>query len=196
MLKITPGQLPAWFDRTKKAHLRAARAGLRKAASDCHSAVVVRTSELKPYPPVDIGIYTAAWTDEALPADQGARLFNAAPHAGIVEWGVRPGRIPSPYKAGGKKVPMRALVEWAYRKFYGRGKTAMGRQFKSRRGQVQQAAREQGAFMTAVAVQAKIHAKGIPGKFVLTSPAFIAQMVEITRAAILEKLAAVRPEGA
>lgn len=68
--------------------------------------------------PFDRGIYTSAW--EFQPIDAGAEVYNAAPHAPLIEDGVRAGNV----KPG--RAMIDALTQWVRRKglvsrFEGRG---------------------------------------------------------------------------
>lgn len=60
-------------------------------------------SNTKPMP-VDRGTYRRSFHAEDLP--NGAVFYNSAPHAGVMEYGRRPGTFP----------PVKALTEWVRRK--------------------------------------------------------------------------------
>ena len=90
-------------------------AGLEKAVKRaCLSAavktvqkIVVEIIPAFPRPPVDVRAYAAAF--RAVPTNDGAEIINTAPHAAIIEWGVRPENI----KIG--KAMIDALEKWCMR---------------------------------------------------------------------------------
>jgi hypothetical protein len=67
-------------------------------------------------PPEDRGIYKAAWRAE--PITNGAAVMNTAPHAPMIEWGVRAANV----KIGKKMID--ALAGWVRRKGVVSGKGA------------------------------------------------------------------------
>lgn len=173
MITISPAQLPEYFEGTYTRFRHAALRGLRRGAVRCEGMVKQRTSNLRPYAPVNTGRYKSSWKTRNI--HDGAILSNDSPQAGILELGVRPGRIPSPYTSGGRgaqskgrAVPFSSLVLWAMQKFFRGGKRSQSKTAK--------AAREQGAFMIAVAVQQKLHSRGMKARRVLTEPRFVAGM--------------------
>lgn len=186
MQTITPDKLPAWVEEKRKDAIAAVLFALRASAALCAGKAAVRTGQSKPFPAVDTGRLKSSWRHAPLP--DGARLWNDAPYAGSIEFGVRPGRIPLPYRMGGHAgmvggsanlMPFPSLVRWAERKFYG------GRR---RGGAVGKAAAAQGAFMMAVAVQRKLHYKGIQGRHILTDRRFTREMRDVVAKEIVRNL--------
>lgn len=183
METITPGQLPAWFDRTKRKHVHAVLVGLRAGADLGRGMVVERSRRVRPFPAVNTGHYVASWDRVNLPT--GALVFNSAPYAGIIEWGVRPNRIPLPkLSAKGAPIPMRAILRWTYLKF----KSAVV--YRKRKGAWKWGKKtvfkaEKSAWGLAVAIQRKLHARGIKGRRVLTHPAFVARLREVAQREIV-----------
>lgn len=89
----------------------------RTAGALAHGQVINRVTNAKPRAPVDTGSYKFAWKFGNVAG--GSMVWNESPQAGIIEFGVRPGRIPAPKMGKRGPVPFKALVEWAKRKFYG-----------------------------------------------------------------------------
>jgi len=70
---------------------------------------------------VNTGFYKRAWKIQTLP--DGARVFNAAPYAPVIEWGRRPGRFP----------PKAVIVAWIQRRLMKSRKEAEALSFVVRR---------------------------------------------------------------
>lgn len=87
----------------------AATAGLRLAAI---RGLRVLTTQIIPsripHPPVDRGVYRAAWKTASIPG--GAEIYNDEPHAKFIEFGVRASNV----KIG--RAMIAALTEWVIRK--------------------------------------------------------------------------------
>lgn len=79
--------------------------------------IVSREIPAEPRPPVDRGMYKAAWGIERLP--NGAAIFNNAPHAVFIEYGV-----PNTNVVPSKRAVMN-ISEWAQRKFGASAKEAI-----------------------------------------------------------------------
>lgn len=173
MQTIGPKDIGGWLTATSQRHRRALLRAFRRAAALSESFLKRRTSSLRPYPPVHTGEYKRRWRHESLLA--GARVYNEAPYAGIIELGVRRGRVPLPRRgARGGPRPMRALLRWTYLKF------------RHREGW-----RNEGeAWGRAVAVQTALHYRGMAGRRVMTAPEARREMVRITRDAVRAMLAA------
>jgi hypothetical protein len=186
MITITPAQFPAWIRRECARQGAAIRRGMQTAAMLTQGKCVMRTGRTKPWPAVDTGRLKSSWRVEIFPSGPlVARVFNDAPHAPFVEYGVRPGRIPTPYRRGYQHPrPFPALVAWVQRKFRrqlgggGRGMTGAIREFN--------------AFRIAVAIQQKLHARGIQGRHILTEPAFVAATGRLTKREVAAELRAGR----
>lgn len=91
-------------DRVRKA----AQKGLLSAANRIVGHIKSTVIPNEPRPPVDTGIYAAAW--KAQMVYDGAEVFNDAPHAPIIEYGVRAANV----KIGRKMIE--ALASWVKRK--------------------------------------------------------------------------------
>lgn len=105
-----------WFVKgTEKAAHRAAVA----AAAKLVNHIVVDVIPREPHPPIDRGLYRAAWRHRR--TNDGAIVFNTAPHAPFIEHGVRAGNV----KPG--RAMLIALAGWVRRKgiVSGRGKAAI-----------------------------------------------------------------------
>jgi len=163
MRTITPRQLPGEIRRLARRMPRSAIRGLRNTGVKAHAALVARTSNWAAihggFSPVASGEYRMKWKHGTTAT--GGRVWNESMQAAIVEFGVRPGRIPLPDRPGGAgPAPFPSLVRWAYLKF----KQRMG--FK----------KTSDAFGLAVAIQRKLHYHGIDARPVLTEPAFIKRL--------------------
>lgn len=82
--------------------------GVQSAALRMHSYILTVLIPREPRIPHDRGIYIGGWRFK--PEKRGARVYNVAPHAGPLEWGV-PGENVKPSKAMHE-----ALTEWVIRK--------------------------------------------------------------------------------
>ena len=94
MIRVTPGQLPAWVDKTNKKHRAALLRGIHKTTPEVQAAVKIRTGNIKPHAPIHTGDYRNRWRFSN--NSNGGRVFNESPVAGIIELGVASGRIPLP----------------------------------------------------------------------------------------------------
>jgi hypothetical protein len=95
------------------------------------AATITRQGTQRRPAPVNLGTYIRGW--QAKEIDEGAVLFNDAPHAAIIEHGRRPGsRMP----------PVRVIAEWLEQKMRG--------SVKGRKSRLQQASRL--AFVVARAI--------------------------------------------
>ena len=77
--------------------------GLRAGAKRVRAGVAQSIAETRPHPPVDTGVYRAAFEVESLP--EGARVENRVLHAEEIEVGRRPG-----------PVPLGPILDWVKRK--------------------------------------------------------------------------------
>jgi hypothetical protein len=89
----------------------AASRGLLAAAHRTVAHIVGSIIPSLPHPPVDRGIYRAAW--RAKKDGDGAVVENLAPHAGFIEYGVRAGSV----KPG--RAMIDALTKWVKRRGLG-----------------------------------------------------------------------------
>lgn len=166
MITISPGKLPAWLkDMGERAHATVL-AGVRSAAQLARSEMVRRTDRAKPYPAVDRGTLRGRWAVRNTPV--GAVLSNDSPHAPMIEYGVRPGRIPGPDKGGGITHPAKWIVGWVMRKFR---------------------MSSDDAFPIAIAVQRKLHQRGIAGRRIMSSPAALREMQRLVTQEVKIRLA-------
>lgn len=94
--------------------------GVQSAAMRMHTFILTVLIPQEPRIPVDRGIYIAGWRFK--PEKNGAQVYNVAPHAAHVEYGV-PGANVKP-----GKVMLAALTEWVLRKqIVPKGKGAAGK---------------------------------------------------------------------
>lgn len=196
MQTIAPEKLSSWLSLASQQHREACLRGLRKGAALSHGRVIQRTSTAKPYPAVDTGRYKNSWVWMA--TDDGAVLFNDSPQAGPLELGVRPGRIPLPDKGNGKLAPFPSLVQWARRKFANKqirkasgarkGASDAARSRAVARGIQREKDVDDLAFAIAVAVQRKLHFRGMAARRVMTDPTFVAWMGRTVRREIGREL--------
>jgi hypothetical protein len=77
--------------------------GLRAGAKRVRAGVAQSIAETQPHPPVDTGVYRAAFEVDSL--SNGARVENRVLHAELMEVGRRPG-----------PVPLQPIAEWVKRK--------------------------------------------------------------------------------
>lgn len=108
-----------WSRRLEGKMREAAERGLLSAAIRLQGHVVNVVIPAEKRVPVDRGVYRAGWRVRKIP--NGALLYNAVPHASIVEYGARASNI----KVGRKMID--ALTEWVRRKGIGGGTTKSGR---------------------------------------------------------------------
>jgi hypothetical protein len=90
--------------------MRATRRGMHSGA--LRTVQIITTKLIPralPHPPVDRGIYRAAWRVEASGESGPIEIVNNAPHAVFIEYGVRAANV----KIGRKMIA--ALTEWAKR---------------------------------------------------------------------------------
>lgn len=100
----------------------AAFRGTMRAAQLARRTLVKATRTARPANPsgigrggaVNNGEYLAAWTVQR--TEYGARVYNAAKYASIIEYGRRPGKMP----------PSRLLIPWVMRKLHVPAKKAAG----------------------------------------------------------------------
>jgi hypothetical protein len=92
----------------KKGFEQVAVRGLQSTAMRMHSFILTVLIPKEPRIPVDRGIYRAGWRFK--PEKKGAMVYNVAPHAAHVEWGV-----PAENVKAGKKM-IEALTAWVIRK--------------------------------------------------------------------------------
>lgn len=104
-----------WLDRGfEKAAERAMVAAAAKLVSTIQNEIIPKEDPQ----PVDRGLYRAGWRFKKIP--KGAEVFNAVPHAPIVEYGARAANV----KVG--RAMINALTAWVLRKgiVSGKGKAA------------------------------------------------------------------------
>lgn len=107
-LSKLPGQYKALGAAMKTAAVKGVRRGAFRAVAMLHQF----TGQAPPANPGGIGsggavntaFYKRAWKQQALP--DGARVYNAAPYAGVIEYGRRPGSFP----------PKEPIVRWIQRR--------------------------------------------------------------------------------
>ncbi len=106
---VTFREFSASLTKLEKTELRAAAVrGLRWAALRGKNHLITNLIPAQQPPPVDKGLYRAAWNVQELP--DGALLHNDELHALFVEYGVRAEHV----KIG--RAMIEALTEWALRK--------------------------------------------------------------------------------
>jgi|SRR5882672_2330197 len=106
--KMTIEQAPAWVVELEGKRRKAALRGLLAAAHRVVGVIVTEIIPREPRVPVDRGVYRAGWRARAV--ENGALVYNATPHAGIIEDGARAENI----KIGKRMID--ALAEWVVRK--------------------------------------------------------------------------------
>lgn len=104
--RITINQAPAWAKRLEGKMHDAALKGVRSAGQRL-VAHVQEVVDAEPRKPVDKAIYRGAWRAKQVP--NGSLVYNDAPHASIVEDGVRAENV----KVGRKMID--ALADWVDR---------------------------------------------------------------------------------
>lgn len=110
VINIKLADLPAQFRKLGKRLPVACRRGALRGALRAVQTLQRATGLVPPASPygatgaVNTGFYKRAWKYEATP--DGARVFNAANYAAVIEYGRRPGRFP----------PSAAIVDWAQRR--------------------------------------------------------------------------------
>jgi hypothetical protein len=110
VINISLAQLPGQYRKLGTRLPAAARRGALRGALRAVQTLQRATGLVPPASPygatgaVNTGFYKRAWKYEALP--DGARVFNAAGYASVIEYGRRPGRFP----------PTAAIVDWAQRR--------------------------------------------------------------------------------
>lgn len=105
--RISIHEAPRWVAALDAEMRAAARKGLLSAALRVQQLIVGELIPNAKPPPVDRGAYKAGW--RVTPIPEGAFISNSAPHAPIVEDGVRPG-----FAVGRKMID--AIAAWAKRK--------------------------------------------------------------------------------
>jgi len=99
-------------DLPKQGTMKAAiQEGLMSAALRIVRDIIAIHIPALPHPPVNKGVFEAGWRTEA--ADDGVFIFNVAPHAPFIEFGVRGSNV----RIGGAMI--RALTEWVIAKGVG-----------------------------------------------------------------------------
>ena len=94
-MRISIDDAPAWVGRLALSMRSAAERGIYSAALRTQQRIVTELIPKEPArgnnpgPPVDTGAYRAGWHVDRI--EGGAYLYNSAPHAGFIEWGVRAG---------------------------------------------------------------------------------------------------------
>jgi hypothetical protein len=110
--KVTPEQLPGLFRENERARYKRVVKAVQDTVmtSGVTTAVLLtRAGTARRPAPINVGSYIRAWQAKHL--DNGAVLFNDAPHAIFVERGRRPGaRMP----------PKAVIAEWLDQKMRGR----------------------------------------------------------------------------
>ena len=89
----------------------AAMRGIMSTVMRAKRDIVSKVIPAEPRVPVDRGIFKAAWQTERLP--NGGAIYNNAPHANFIEYGVPAGNVVMSNKAH------KNIAEWAARKFGG-----------------------------------------------------------------------------
>jgi hypothetical protein len=110
--KILPGKLPDLLRQLGTKAPVAVKRGMISGAMRCRVVMQNKTAELKIF---DRGTYRMRWKAE--PTAKGARVFNDAPHAPVIEEGRRPGARPP---------PSAVIARWAQRKLHVPKKQAAG----------------------------------------------------------------------
>lgn len=101
-LKMSYGDLPRYYRRLGERMLPAMRRGAIRGALRAVSTLQRATSAAGVF---NTGYYKRAWTFS--PIEDGARVYNQAPYAAVIEYGRRPGaRFP----------PRNAIIDFAQRK--------------------------------------------------------------------------------
>ena len=108
MAKIDIQQAPAWVTKLGIDIRAAALRGLLSAALRTKNHIVTEIIPQEPRVPEDRKTYTNAWQVEKLP--NGALVYNSAPHAPLIEYGVRAENV----KIG--RLMIEALTAWVARK--------------------------------------------------------------------------------
>jgi hypothetical protein len=167
MITIDIKQFPEFAKNTMKDIRQKIISRLYKAAQLTRSALIAeRIPSIKPFPPVDTGNYKMSWKAEK--TQNGARMWSEAPYAGILELGVKPGRIPMPLKKARKNgwilVPASWALNWTYRKFRVKNK------WRDRRD----------AYGMAIRVQMALSQRGIAARKVTTAPEWHDRVKTIT----------------
>jgi hypothetical protein len=113
MVKITLDRAPLWVQELEGKLKKAAEKGMISAA---HRGVaeIQEIIDREPRVPVDRGTYRAGWRVRQI--EKGALVYNNVPHAGLIEEGVKGGRV----KIG--RAMIDALAEWGLRKGLVEGK--------------------------------------------------------------------------
>jgi len=131
------------------------------------------TRRIKPFAPVDTEKFLEGWKYSMV--YNGIVIYNDAPYAGAIEFGVAPGRIPSPYSRDGKSPrPFRRLVEWTSKK--------IGEGYVRHRGS------DRSAYAIAVKIQQNLHNRGLKGRRVLTHPSRRNELIRSLREEIHRQL--------
>lgn len=113
------------------------------------------TRRIRPFAPVDTEKFVNGWKYSMI--YNGIVIYNDTKYAGAIEFGVAPGRIPTPYRPGQSPRPFRRLVEWT-RKRMGEGYIRIRGESKS-------------AYAIATKIQQNLHNRGLKPRKVMTHPA-------------------------
>ena len=111
VFKIQLSQLSSQYQKLGKALMPAALKGVQRGALRVQSALQILTGQASPASEngavgaVNTGFFKRAWKTQML--SDGARVYNAAPYAGVIEHGRR---------AGSKMPPKEAIVRWIQRR--------------------------------------------------------------------------------
>lgn len=108
MISFDARQLGPFVDWLRGSLRDGARRGSLLAANRLVSIITTEIIPGEKPPPVDEGVYRAAWRAE--PTEDGAAVVNTAPYASIIEYGVRAENV----KVG--RAMIDALTKWVLRK--------------------------------------------------------------------------------
>ena len=134
------------------------------------------TRRIKPFAPVDTEKFLNGWKYSMV--YNGIVIYNDAPYAGAIEFGVGPGRIPSPYSRDGKSPrPFHRLVVWVAKK--------IGEGYVRHRGS------DRSAYAVATKIQQNLHNRGLKGRHVLTNPSRRNELIKCLKEEIHKQLQAV-----
>jgi len=111
-VKLTLSELVPAYKNLAAGQFKAARRGAIRGALRAVSTLILATGKAGSANPghtgeggaVNTGHYKRSWKHEALP--DGARVYNLAPYASIIEHGRRPGKFP----------PISMIEKWAQRR--------------------------------------------------------------------------------
>ena len=112
VITLRLSELAPWYQKMGPAMNAAVKRGLIRGGMRAVQQLQMATGRAPPANPngigtggaVNTGFYKRAWKMEKL--SNGVRVYNAAPYAGIIENGRRPGRFP----------PLKVIEKWAQRR--------------------------------------------------------------------------------